>query len=79
MGEINLPASAPKASSESLEPGRNSSSVQVVLSGTSRAFPAAPGGGRWEGLAFRLSSGLALYGSSSAPVLSGLWGKSKHG
>lgn len=32
MGEINLPASAPKAFSDSLELGRNSSSVQVVPS-----------------------------------------------
>lgn len=32
MGEINLPASAPKASSNSLELGRNSSSVQVAPS-----------------------------------------------
>lgn len=32
MGEINLPSSAPKASSDSLELGRNSSSVQVAPS-----------------------------------------------
>lgn len=32
MGEINLPVSGPKASSDSLELGRNSSSVQVAPS-----------------------------------------------
>lgn len=32
MGVINLPASAPKASSDSLELGRNISSVQVAPS-----------------------------------------------
>lgn len=32
MGEINLPVSGPKASSDSVELGRNSSSVQVAPS-----------------------------------------------
>lgn len=61
MGEIKLPASAPKASPGSLGLVRNISSLQVApsaLYGLSRAFPAASGSGRWEGWVLRLNAAL---------------------
>lgn len=70
MGEIKLPASAPKASPGSPGLGRNISSLQVA---PSALFMGCLGPFLQHlGAEAKRSSVLAPYGSSQTPILSGL-------